>query len=101
MLEQEFLSKLPSEAQAEARDFEQLFGSKGWKRVEKYLEDSIEELEKRLVHVNTWDENRLLYGKLYGFKEIVNLEQATEAQLRAVVEQQIESEQSGFELEYE
>jgi hypothetical protein len=104
MIDPSLLKFLPDEAQAELRNWENLFAGKGWKQLQVSLEQNFESAKAAALSAKTWEDNRVATGYMDAIKFVFNLPDIIEQQYTGLAEQGVEAANDEAEdeaLEYE
>lgn len=104
MIDVSLIKYLPDAAQAELRNWESLFASKGWKQLQNVLEARFEQVKNQALYAKAWEDNRVAIGQMDALASVNNLQDRLindyEALAREVQLQQQEAAESA-EAEYE
>lgn len=102
MLDQSILKYLTAEEAAKARAFEVLFGSEGWKAFMEVIKNQYGLAEQQVMRANTWADNRVAFGRLTSFGDILLFEEQIEKEFEnQVAQRRAEAEQKEMEAELE
>ncbi len=99
MIDPSLIKYLPDTAQEELRKWESLFANKGWKQLEKFLEQRFELTKEAALSANTWEDNRKAVGALDALRFVFNLPSILETEFTNVAEQSKESQEVAVEDE--
>lgn len=76
MLDAEQIARLPREQQEQYRVLDQLFLHPGWDLLEKYLQEKVDQAKAEVLYSASWDYNRLSYGKLQAYEDLLAYKQS-------------------------
>lgn len=102
MLDQSTLKHLTPDEAAKARAFEVLFGSEGWKAFLEIIQSQYQLAEQQVLRSSTWADNRIAFGRLSAFGDILLFEeQIAKEYENAVASRKADAEQEAMEAELE
>ena len=101
MIDPSLIKYLPDAAQAELRNWENLFAGKGWKQLQALLTDNFEAAKAAALGADTWEAVNEARGTLKALTFIFNLPDAVENQYTGMAEQAKEAAEEEAVIEEE
>lgn len=104
MLDTDTLKYLSPDEARQAREFEQMFSSAGWKALMESVATQYERAKELCIRSETWEQNRMAFGRMTAYGDLWNFEDDVLTGYNQIAaERQAEEDQKAEDvsLEYE